>query len=95
MIKIIKMPLIFIILFSSASFAYDPVKLDKDLNLIKEKFLPIDHSNITSTLIPSKKVRSREISKAEEIKDLESLYFDEIKTKAAAPIRKNKRSRSR
>lgn len=84
--------LIFILLIGNA-FAFDQEQLNKERKLLENEFLikrdKTTPSNTAEAVNSKKMLRKRDESK---IEDLESLYFDKVRTKVAAPQRR-KRSR--
>ena len=89
---IMKFFLFFFISLSANGF--DPARLQEDLKTIENEFLA-ETKTIKNT---DEKIsaKSHNISSEEELQDLESLYFDNISSRAAAPKRKTKkRLRSR
>lgn len=84
------MKILFFFIVTNMAMAYDSSRIQADLKLIKKQLLPQKQVQKTQANT-AKPIRQREITKQEEIKDLETLYFDEIKTKAAAPRRRRQR----
>jgi hypothetical protein len=92
--------MLILLLFIPTAFAFDQDLLNKERELIKNEFL-IKQENLSLTnpapsannKVEKKLIRKRYDSK---IPDLESMYFDTVKTNVAAPKRniiKRKRSR--
>ena len=89
------MRILIFILFIPSAFAFDQDLIKKEKELLENEFLIIREKSELSLGVnrPKKFTRKRDDS---EIVDLESMYFDSIKTKAAAPQKKlKKKLRSR
>ena len=84
------MKILILFLIYSNAYAYSPEKLEKERQSL---FTPVE---IKESEAP-KKIRSqrKKLEEGKSAKDLEALYFDEITTKAAAPIKRERRKRTR
>jgi NADPH-dependent curcumin reductase CurA len=81
----------------NGALAYDPTKLQADLDLIKDSFM-VDKSLDSKKKAPKKKLtRAVPDNNDNQIENLEDKYFDSISSKLAAPKRSltNKRKRAR
>ena len=83
--------LIFCFLTLTYAQAYDPARIEKDLKLIDDKFMPLPKKDKKKPKV-SKRERHFPVENSEKFENLELKYFnDSINTRMAAPKRKRSR----